>query len=105
VQERIGELNKKAEFDIGIALFFSGNTNSYEDDMGVILDQLYHIALPPPLPADLKAKKINLKEAKAKLFGEVKEEKPKSPQEILDQIEDTLYDEGLMDLDDESEDD
>lgn len=105
VQERIQEINKKAEFDIGIALFFSGNTNSYEDDMGVILDQLYHIALPPPLPADLKAKKINLKEAKAKLFGEVKEEKPKSPQEILDQIEDTLYDEGLMDLDDENEDD
>jgi DNA polymerase-3 subunit alpha len=106
VQERIQEINKKAEFDTGIALFFSGNTNSYEDDMGVILDQLYHIALPPSLPADLKAKKINLKEAKAKLFG-IKEEveKPKSPQEILDQIEDTLYDEGLIDLDDESEDD
>lgn len=105
VQERIQELNKKAEFDIGIALFFSGNTNSYEDDMGIILDQLYHIALPPALPSDLKAKKINLKEAKAKLFGPAPEEKPKSPQEILDQIEDTLYDEGLIDLDDENEDD
>lgn len=106
VQERIQEINKKAKFDIGIALFFSGNTNSYEDDMGVILDQLYHISLPPSLPDDLKAKKINLKEAKAKMFG-IKEEveKPKSPQEILDQIEDTLYDEGLIDLDDESEDD
>ncbi len=105
VQERIAELNKKGEFDIGIALFFSGNTNSYEDDMGVILDQLYHIALPPGLPADLKAKKINLKEAKAKLSIKEEIEKPKSPQEILDQIEDTLYDEGLIDLDEDSEDD
>jgi hypothetical protein len=58
------------------------------------------------LPDDLKAKKINLKEAKAKMFGiKEEDEKPKSPQEILDQIEDTLYDEGLIDLDDESEDD
>jgi len=105
VKERIQEINKKAEFDIGIALFFSGNTNSYEDDMGVILDQLYHIALPPALPADLKAKKINLKEAKAKLLIKEEDEKPKSPQEILDQIEDVLYDEGLIDLDAEPDDD
>ena len=105
VQSRIQEINKKGEFGIGIALHFSGNTNNYEDDMGVILDQLYNIALPPGVPADLKAKKINLKEAKAKLFGKEEVEKPKDPQEILDQIEDTLYDEGLIDLDEEPEDD
>ena len=102
VQQRIQEINKKAEFGIGIALHFSGNTNNYEDNMGIILDQLFNIALPPGLPSDLKAKKINLKEAKAKLNIT---EKPKSPQEILDQIEDTLYDEGLIDLDEEPEDD
>lgn len=102
VQERIQEINKKAEFGIGIALHFSGNTNNYEDNMGVILDQLFDIALPPSLPGDLKARKINLKEAKAK---QTEVEKPKSPQEILDQIEDTLYDEGLIDLEDDPEDD
>jgi DNA polymerase-3 subunit alpha len=105
VQTRVQEINKKAEFGIGIALHFSGNTNNYEDDMGIILDSLYNIAIPPGLPADLKAKKINLKEAKAKLLGKDEVEKPKDPQEILDQIEDTLYDEGLIDLDDEPEDD
>ena len=90
---------------IGIALHFSGNSNSYEDDMGIILDQLFNIALPPALPADLKAKKINLKEAKSKLSNKEESEKPKNPQEILDQIEDTLYDEGLIDLDVETDDD
>ena len=105
MQERIQEINKKAEFGIGIALHFSGNSNSYEDDMGIILDQLFNIALPPALPADLKAKKINLKEAKSKLSNKEESEKPKNPQEILDQIEDTLYDEGLIDLDVETDDD
>lgn len=104
VQKRIQEINKKAEFGIGIALYFSGSSNNYEDNMGVILDQLFNISLPPALPEDLKAKKINLKEAKAKLAGADKE-KPKDPQELLDQIEDNLYDEGLIDLEDESEDD
>jgi len=100
VQDRIIDLNKKGSFDIGIALHFSGNTNSYEDDIGIILDQLYNVALPPSLPADLKPKKINLKEAKAKSA-----EKPKNPQELMDQIEDNLYDEGLIDLEEDPEDD
>jgi DNA polymerase III subunit alpha len=105
VQKRIGELTKKVEFSTGVAFHFSGNTNNYEDDMGIILDQLFNVALPPSVPGDLKAKKINLKEAKAKLFGPLEPEKPRDPQEILDQIEDVLYDEGLIDLDEEPEDD
>lgn len=99
VQDRIIDLNKKASFDIGIALHFAGNTNSYEDDIGIILDQLYNVALSPALPTDLKPKKINLKEAKSKSL-----EKPKNPQELMDQIEDNLYDQGLIDLEDEVED-
>ena len=109
VKDRIQEINKKAEFGIGIALYFSGSTNDYEDDMGIILNELFYIALPPALPDDLKAKKINLKEAKAKLAApdskDIDWNTPKTPQEILDQIEDNLYDEGLIDLEDDSEDD
>lgn len=108
VQQRIQEINKKATFGIGIALHFSGNTNNYEDNMGVILDQLFNISLPPQVPEDLKAKKINLKEVKAKLLNSSTDEmseKPKDPQEILDQLEDTLYDEGLIDLEDDPDDD
>jgi DNA polymerase-3 subunit alpha len=105
VQKRIEELNKKSEFGVGMALHFSGNTNSYEDDIGIILDQLFNMAMPPNTPGDLKAKKINLKEVKSKSSVLEKDEKPKSPQELLDQIEDTLINEGLLDIDVEYEDD
>lgn len=101
VNDRILEINKKAEFGIGMALHFSGNTNNYEDDVGIILDQLFNISVPPSVPADLKAKKINLKETKAKTETS---DKPKNFQDLLDQIEDSLYDEGLIDLEDEFED-
>ena len=107
VQERIKNVNSKAEFDVGIALSFGGNTNSYEDDMGVILDDLYDIGTIPALPADLKAKKINLKEAKAKGLNapEVENWTNNSGQSLLERIEDMLYDEGLIDLDEENDDD
>jgi DNA polymerase-3 subunit alpha len=100
VKERITQLNKKAEFGTGIALHFSGNTNSYEDDIGIILDTLFNIAIPPGVPADLKAKKVNLKKIKAELSQkEQKLEKSNDPEELFQQIEDNLYDEGLIDLD------
>lgn len=110
VQDRIKIVNSKAEFDIGIGLSFGGNTNNYEDDMGVILDDLFDIAPIPALPADLKAKKINLKEAKAKAKEKdftdssswINDTEPKN---LLEKIEDSLYDEGLIDLEEESEDD
>lgn len=99
VQERIQELNKKAEFGVGIALHFSGNTNNYEDNMGIILDHLFNISMPPSLPADLKAKKINLKEAKAKLAQEefFPTEKPRDIKDLFEEIEDMLINEGLTD--------
>ena len=109
LKKRIPEINKKAEFGIGMALHFSGNTNNYEDDMGIILDQLFNIALPPGTPADLKAKKINLKEVKAKKSEpdpkDAPWEKANSPEDLLNRIEDVLYDEGLIDLDEEENDD
>lgn len=103
VQDRIKKINSKAEFDTGIALHFGGNTNSYEDDTGIILDSLYTIAIPPSLPTDLKAKKINLKEAKANLIKE-RMENPHDLSNLFEQIEDQLYDEGLIDLDENIDD-
>jgi DNA polymerase-3 subunit alpha len=104
VQERIKYVNSKAEFDTGIALSFSGNVNTYEDDVGAILDNLYDVSTIPALPSDLKAKKINLKEAKAKS----KENDPTEPtveKTLFEEIQDTLYDEGLIDLDEDESDD
>lgn len=108
VQERIQEVSSKAEFDVGIGLSFGGNTNNYEDDMGIILDDLYNIVPIPALPADLKAKKINLKEAKAKSIQQLAEDSIRKgdtyehiSRDLLEKIEDSLYDEGLIDLDEE----
>lgn len=107
VQERLKEY--KTEFEAGVALKFSGSVNNYEDDVGVILDQLFEVMPPPAVPADLKAKKVNLKEAKAKAKEAVSNnatwEIPNDPKSLLERIEDTLYDEGLIDLEEENEDD
>lgn len=103
VQQRIKQVHSKAVFDVGLALSFSGNTNNYEDDIGIILDDLYNVSLVPALPADLKAKKINLKEAKTKLAEEAVT-KLTEVKQLVEQIEDSLYDEGLIDLDEEIED-
>lgn len=103
VQDRLKSVNSKAVFDIGIALSFAGNTNNYEDDIGIILDDLYDIVIIPPLPADLKSKKINLKEEKAKLNKKPEEEKATDINELFEKIEDAMYDEGLIDLDDENQ--
>lgn len=103
VQKRIKEIGSKIEFDTGMALNFSGNVNVYEDDVGIILDNLYDLVGSPSLPADLKAKKINLKEAKAKLAQEAVE-KLTEVKDLVEQIEDALYDEGLIDLPEDRDD-
>lgn len=108
VQERIKQINSKAEFEAGLALSFSGSTNNYEDDVGLILEDLYDLSLVPAMPADLKAKKINLKEIKAKAKTAETITIPwkleDGPEALIEEIEDSLYDEGLIDLDEESDD-
>lgn len=103
VQKRIKEIGPKMEFDTGMAFNFSGNVNVYEDDVGIILDNLYDLVGPPSLPVDLKAKKVNLKEAKAKLSKEPVE-KLTEVNDLVEQIEDALYDEGLIDLPEDQDD-
>jgi len=98
VQDRIKQVHSKATFDVGIALRFSGNTNDYDDNMGIILSNLYDVSLNPSLPTDLKAKKVNLKDTKSNKLNSDKIDN------LLEQIEDCLYDEGLIDLDEEPDD-
>ncbi len=97
VQKRMKQLHGKLEFDVGLALHFGGSANIYEDEMGIILDKVFNIEKPPSLPEDLKSKKVSLKESK-------KETKSESSS-LVEEIENTLYDQGLIDLDCEQEDD
>lgn len=104
MQERIKQIHSKAVFDSGLAMHFSGNVNLYEDEVGIIADKLFNISRPPSLPEDLKAKKIALKQSRAK--AETPEsDKPLEFKDLLEQIEDSLYDQGLIDLDSEVEND
>ena len=98
LQERIAQINSKSSFSEGLAVHFSANVNIYEDNVGIVFDKLFNLAMPPKLPADLKAKKISLKEAKSNLDAQI-------TNNLIEQIEDILYDEGLIDLDCENEDD
>jgi DNA polymerase III alpha subunit len=96
VQDRLKQINSKAEFIPGLALKFAGSTNNYDDNMGIILDRLYDISMFPSLPADLKAKKVNLKATK---INEAPIITSPTPNLSLDDIEDYLVNNGLLDLD------
>ena len=63
------------------------------------MDDLFDIEPIPALPPDLKAKKVNLKEAK-KLAKE-KDSPEAGTKSLLEEIEDNLYDEGLIDLEED----
>ena len=51
----------KRELEVGMALNIGGVVNEYNDEIGVVLNQIYDIVPPPPLPADIKDKKTTLK--------------------------------------------
>lgn len=105
VQDRIKDLGSKYNFEEGVALHFSGVVNIYEDDLGIILDHLFNFQAVPPLPDDLKAKKVNLKLSRKERGKEEKPENPKTLDGFLEEFEDSLYDEGLIDSDEDDEDD
>ncbi len=104
VQKRIKLINSKAIFDVGLAIHFSGTANEYEEEIGIIFDQLFDLKQPPSIPEDLKAKKVSLKITKSKTETN-KTNKSNNFDMLLEEIEDNLYDQGLIDLDSEVESD
>lgn len=99
VQERLKQIKSNLNFDVGLALHFSGSVNFYEDNRGIILDKLFDVCLPKSLPEDLKHKKINMKIIKEEINTQSSENK------LLENLEQQLFDEGLIDLDSEEDSD
>lgn len=91
----------KFEFGEGVALSFSATANLYEDEMGLALEDVYQVLPPPQLPIDLKAKKVSLKEAKKAVQSSLKEV---SKDQLFEEIEDSLIDEGLIDPEEDDND-
>jgi DNA polymerase III alpha subunit len=103
VQDRLKQFHTKAKFENGLAIRFSGSTNNYEDNMGIVLDSLYDISMNPNIPSDLEAKKIkSLRTKKEKLEPEI-ELTNNNIENVVEQVIDQLYDEGLIDLDEPEE--
>jgi DNA-directed DNA polymerase III PolC len=92
--------NMKMKLEPGIALHFAATSNSYEDDMGLILETLYAIVPMPQCPnkADLKSKRVSMRLPRKK-----KEGKP-TVEVISEEIEDELIAEGLIEPEIETED-
>jgi DNA polymerase III subunit alpha len=90
-QERMQMINKKAVMENGLAFSLAGSVNVYEGEVGFIVDELLDLKLPPVIPSDLKAKKVSLRKPKEENMQISLEE----------EIEDQLYDQGLIDLDEE----
>jgi DNA polymerase III subunit alpha len=101
VQDRVKELyGGKVKFHIGMAIHFSGATNLYEEDIGIILNDLYNVIPAPQRPKDLKSKKLNLKTIKREK-REANSKDLDATQVLFEEIEDDFFQEGLLDLDED----
>lgn len=100
LNERMKEIYRnKYVFDIGFGIHFSGSTNIFEEEVGIILNDVFNIVPPPSEPVDLKSRKINLKIVKSA------NKKEGEKQSMLDELEDELLAGGLLDFDEEEEND
>jgi DNA-directed DNA polymerase III PolC len=96
VQQRIKQVGMKTEFESGIALHFAATSNTYEDEVGLILERLYSVHPIPQCPSkpDLKSRKISMR------LPPRKDVKPQNAKELAEQIEDDLIVEGMIEIDD-----
>lgn len=86
----------KIEFGPGVAISATGSLNWYEGDISIVFDELLRCAPPPPLPTDLKARKVNMKTLRAP-----KNVKDIDAEELLEEIEEELVEEGLSFLEED----
>jgi len=91
-------IGKKIDISPGMAIKFNGYISWYEGELSIIFDNLADIRTPPSLPEDLKAKKVTMPKTKKE---KANNSKKINKEELLDEIEDDLINEGIIDEDDE----
>lgn len=92
IKERVKILTGgKSEFVPGIAIFASGNINWYEGDISIIFEDLLKCDPPPPLPSDLKPKKVSMRTSRARKKIEEME-----VEDLIEAVEDGLIEDGLI---------
>lgn len=86
----------KSEIIFNSAVVISGKLDTYEGEVGIIYDDLKRASLPPKLPAKLKHQKVSFK-----IPGKRKA-KSADLESIIDEHEDSLIENGIFDLPQES---
>ena len=86
-----------------MAIHFGATVNEYDDAIGLVLEELYDVSPSPRMPQHLKAKKVVVK--KAATEENLKEISVDETDKLVEDIEDTLFSAGMIELDDENEDD
>lgn len=84
-------LTGKPEIVINCALVISGKLDTYEGEVGLILDDIKRASLPPKLPAKLKHQKVTLK-----IPGKRKT-KAQDLDSLIEQHEEELIENGILD--------
>lgn len=95
LNKRLAELHRGLKFDVNLAIHFSGTVNIYEDEAGIIFDELYGASLPPAVPVDLKPRKVLMRSAAGR--------KSSKQQNLLEEIEDSLIEDGYLDSNEDDE--
>jgi hypothetical protein len=91
----------KHKLEPGMAIHFNGTVNFYEDEVGIILREIFDACPSPAVPADLKAKKIVVQRVSKK--SKSNEEPATDLASIIEELEEDLYNGGHIDLDGEDE--
>jgi DNA polymerase-3 subunit alpha len=95
--ERLRKLaGNKVVLEPGIAVHCSTSINWYEGEVSLIFENLMKAAPAPPLPSDLKARKVSMRIAAAPRSR--KKTNKVNPDTFLEQVEDELIEEGHSEL-------
>lgn len=86
----------KYKLEPGISIHFNGSVNLYDDEIGIIMRDLFDACPPPPVPSDLKAKKIVVSRSKKS-----NEKESDKSSDLIGDLEDDLFLGGHIDLDEE----
>jgi hypothetical protein len=87
-------LKSKVKLDNGIAIHFSGQSNYFNNNVDIILNELYQVRGIPELPKDFKTKKsVAVKREKKEVKPEIKAEE----RSVYDEIEEDMVNDGCID--------
>lgn len=103
LHERIKDRNSKLKFEIGMALSIIGNIQWYDGNISVIFEELQEAKGAPQTPPKLELKSKKTVSVRKKKNEDVVDE-DMDRQELLEEIEEELIENGFADLDDENED-